>query len=309
MSEFQPYPGMQEFWDKNPAQLEQFGEGTEDMARLAAGFGGADVQAVARNVTGATKSLLPGDVHGGNLEQEYADVNDPSWNAAELDIDLNNLDKIENRMNLLDGLTQNAEGGGVDANGRCATTALMAAAIHAGGKDGIRVLLDAAKSGADPKDELAKMKFADLEQKMKDGKLNQADLSSLNDELYLQLREQQAADFKKNGWKVPMSGLAPEQLQKFIAGNDKMAEYFKSGKYSIDSVDTNGNAGSEEAANHYVLSIGGENNNFVYDPQARKDGHQVVVNPVDVQNYHNKEWKPDRVDAADFGATPFDGMY
>ncbi len=300
---------MQEFWDKNPAQLEQFGEGTEDMARLAAGFGGADVQAVARNVTGATKSLLPGDVHGGNLEQEYADVNDPSWNAAELDIDLNNLDKIENRMNLLDGLTQNAEGGGVDANGRCATTALMAAAIHAGGKDGIRVLLDAAKSGADPKDELAKMKFADLEQKMKDGKLNQADLSSLNDELYLQLREQQAADFKKNGWKVPMSGLAPEQLQKFIAGNDKMAEYFKSGKYSIDSVDTNGNAGSEEAANHYVLSIGGENNNFVYDPQARKDGHQVVVNPVDVQNYHNKEWKPDRVDAADFGATPFDGMY
>jgi hypothetical protein len=186
----------------------------------------------------------------------------------------------------------------------------MAAAIHAGGKDGIRTILDAVKAGADPGDELAKMKFKSLEAKMAAGTLDQSDLSSMNDELYLQMREQQTKDFAAEGHGTPpMSGLAPEQLQKFIAGNDKMKEYFKSGKYSIDSVDTDGKAGSEEAANHYVLSIGGQNNNFVYDPQARKDGHQVVANPVDVQNYHQKEWKPDRVDATDFGATPFDGMY
>jgi hypothetical protein len=310
VSEFQHHPAMQDAWDKSgQAKLEDFGDKTEAMARLAAGFGGAEVQALARNVTGMTKSLLPADVHGKNLDAEYADVNDPSWSAAKLQTDVNSLDKIENRMKLLDGLTQNAENGGVDANGRCATTALMAAMIHSGGKDGIQSLIDVARAGSDPQDEMAKMKFDDLAKKMKAGTLNQADLSGLNDELYMQMRNQQSKDFEKEGWDVPMSGIAPEQLQKFIAKNPKMAEVFKSGKYSIDSVDTDGKGGSEEAANHYVLSVGGENNNFVYDPQARKDGHQVVVNPVDVQNYHQKEWKADRVDAADFGATPFDGMY
>lgn len=311
MSDFQPFPGMQESWDKRgQGELEQYGKDTEAMARLAAGFGGAEIQALARNVTGVTKSLLPGDVHGGNLEEDYADVNSPNFKAPEFDVDLKNLDKIENRMQLLDNLTQNADGGGIDANGRCASTTLMAAAIHAGGADGLKTILDALKKGADPKDQFIGPQLKALEKKMMAGTLDQTDLSMMNDELYLQLRSKQEKDFKANNWGTPpASGVAPEELEKFIQGNDKMKEYFKSGKYSIDSVDTDGNAGSEEAANHYVLSIGGEKNNFIYDPQARKDGHQVVVNPVDVQNYHQKEWKPDRVDAKDVGGTPFDGMY
>lgn len=311
MSEFQPLPGMQQSWDKRgQAELEKYGSDTEAIARLSAGFGGEYLQGVARNMTGMVKTLLPGDVHGGNLEEDYVDVSSPSFKAPEFEVDLNNLDKVENRMKLLDNLTQNAEGGGIDANGRCASTTLMAAAIHAGGADGIKTILDALKKGADPKDQFIGSQLKSLEKKMKEGKLDQADLSMMNDELYLQLRTQQEKDFKANDWgKPPTSGVAPEELEKFIQGNAKMKEYFKTGKYSIDSVDTDGKGGSDEAANHYVLSIGGENNNFIYDPQARKDGHQVVVNPVDVQNYHQKEWKPSRVDANDVGATPFDGMY
>lgn len=308
MAEMAPLPGSQEVWDKRgQSELEKYGTDTEALARLAAGFGGEQYQGLGRNMLGMIKTMLPGDVHGGNLEEDYADVNADSFSAPEFKV--GDLSKIEDRMNLLDKFTQNAEGGGVDANGRCSTTALMAAAIHAGGNDGIKTILDAVKSGADPKDQFAKQKFKALEEKMKKGELDQSDLSSLNDELYFQLRLKQNDEFKKEGYDVPASGLDPRILQQFIAGNKNMSEYFKSGKYSIDSVDTDGKGGSAEAANHYVLSIGGENNNFIFDPQARKDGHQVVVNPVDVQNYHQKEWKDDRIDAADFGGTPFDGMY
>jgi len=308
VSEFQPLPGSQDSWDsRGQSELEKYGKDTEAVGRLAAGFGGDQIQGLARNMTGMVKTLLPGDVHGGNLEEDYADVNAEGW--APQDFSVGDLSKTEDRMQILDKLTQNAEGAGVDANGRCSTTALMAAAIHAGGNDGIKTILDAVKAGADPKDAFAKSKFKALEDKMKKGELDQNDLSGLNDELYYQLRLKQADEFKKDGYDVPASGLDPRIMQEFIAGNKNMSQYFKSGKYSIDSVDTDGKGGSEASANHYVLSIGGENNNFVFDPQARKDGHQVVTNPVDVQNYHQKEWKPDRIDAADFGATPFDGMY
>jgi hypothetical protein len=106
MSEFQPLPGVQESWDnRSPSELEKYGQGTEGVARLAAGFGGEQIQGLARNMTGAVKSFLPGDVHGGNLDEDYADVSSDSFRAPEFDIDLNGLDKIENRMKLLDGLT------------------------------------------------------------------------------------------------------------------------------------------------------------------------------------------------------------
>lgn len=308
MSEFQPLPGMQESWDKRgQSALDQYGKDSDAIARLAAGFGGADLQVLARNMTGMSKTLLPGDVHMGNLDKQYADINNPDW--APQDFQVGNLDKIEDRMQLLDKLTQNTQGGGIDANGRCGATALMAAAIHAGGNDGIKTILDALKSGADPKDQFAKMKFKALEAKMKAGKLDQDDLSNMNDELNYQLRLKQNEMFAEHKDQIPASGVDPTVLEAFIKGNKNMSEYFKSGKYSIDSVDTDGNGGSAEAMNHFVLSIGGEKNNFIYDPQARKDGHQVVVNPVEVQNYHQKEWRPDRVDASKVGGTPFDGMY
>src|SRR5690349_13569180 len=108
MSEFQPMPEMQTFWDDaGQAQLEQFGKGTEAMARLAAGFGGEELQRIGRVGNGVHTSLLPADVHGGNLDEDYADVQSADFTAPEFTVDLNNLDKIENRMQLLDNFTQN----------------------------------------------------------------------------------------------------------------------------------------------------------------------------------------------------------
>ena len=309
MSEMAPLPGSQEVWDKRgQAELEKYGHDTEALARIAAGFSGdANTQALARNMMGMVKTLLPGDVHGGNLDEDYANTQAPGW--APKAFSVGNLDDMGNRMNVLDQMVQNSQNGGLGAEGRCASTVLLAAAMQSGGKAGLDNMIANLERNAS--DDESRRMIQGLKARASSGDMTGEDLSAINDELYYQLRLKQNDFFEKEGMKnlVPNDGIDPRILQQYIAEDPNMAKAFKEGKLSIDSVDTDGKGGSEASANHYVLSIGGENNNVVYDPMARKDGHQVVVNPVDVKNYHQKEWKPDRIDAADFGGTPFDGMY
>lgn len=62
-----------------------------------------------------------------------------------------------------------------------------------------------------------------------------------------------------------------------------LSKMFKDAGLGVSKIDNDG----DDVGNHFVLQIGqpGADDEAIYDPLARKDGHQVVKDPTKVNDY------------------------
>jgi len=302
------------------------------------GWFGEDAQPIGQAVSSvlnfgeAMDSILGTSSPGvtGNIADTHADpdaIYDGTFKLADRNQQLGDLGSEQSRLKLLDQFTQNDSKVGDPAGMspyRCGSTTLIAAAIQGGGTDGIKAIVDQAGADLDPSApgyEQQKKQLEQLQKSMKAGDLKMSDLHSLNGILNQQLVAAQAKKYTNPDGSpmlgddgkplAPLMGLSPDTLKDYIAKNPTMKGYFADGKMSIDSVDADGVTppGAENGGDHFVLHMANGASSAIYDPFARTDHHQLVFDPEEQKNYQRHEIHSDQIDGADFGASPFMGMY
>jgi hypothetical protein len=311
-------PSADQYWKENPQELAEYGTWAAGQVKSEfehpdSHFGGRDMALT-----------LPDHTNLGNISNREVDPNDVSNNTWQDQHKEDLVGKIDakdeaGKLNLLNKMTQNV--GGDDASdAMCGAETLLAAAVKGGGTDGIKAILASEMANAVAgKDEFAKKQIGSYQKALASGKLSVDDMHGIASELNYELRLKQVEQEQKyqkehpedTDFKPSTEGLSPETMQNFIKSSSTMSGYFKDGHMSIDSVDTK-SADGASAANHYTLSMAtADGASAVYDPFARKDGNQVIYNPLEVKNYHEHRGTDDgdRIDGKAFGGNPFSGMY
>jgi hypothetical protein len=188
----------------------------------------------------------------------------------------------EERLAALDRFTQNADlaGGEEEGADRCGATTLLAGAMLGGGTGGVKLLLDTA-AASDGVDKSTKLLLDQVAKKLARGEaLTDGDLHFVQEGLHQHLR---SVDVQTGRAVEGRTGVDGRTLAELVDGNEELRKMFVDGGLGVAKIDNDG----DDVANHFVLQIGqpGADDEAVYDPLARKDGHQVVTDPTRVNDY------------------------
>lgn len=222
--------------------------------------------------------------HAKMIDNEYLKKSEaPEKNPQEV---VGKLESKEDRLRFLQGFTQ-TDPSDPKSEHYCGPTVLIAATIHAKGTAGLAPMLEKMATDA-KKDSPESAQIADLQKKVADGKLTNADISYMQKTLYSQLMEYQ----EKNKSYVKSDDKATEELNKTGVSDETMKKYIAENKY-LQSAMVFGNSqmsmidsqGDGKLA-HWVLRMRVNDNTAVFDPWARRNG-QVVKTADQVDDYRN----------------------
>jgi hypothetical protein len=204
-----------------------------------------------------------------------ADVNNIAGRHEGRNVDF---DTPEGRKATLNDMIQNASSGDTQSNSRCGPTAVLAGAIQAGGRDGVRdIVEDVITKGPDGKPLDPGSKHLQEMIDDKSHKWTEADLNAIEMQMYAKMRAQEGDA------KDAPAGIKTAELEKFINSDQRLAKMFSEHNEHINKISDDG------GTNHFVLETDDDEGTAtsIYDPYVHKDGNQVVTDKAMLKNYNS----------------------
>jgi hypothetical protein len=247
-----------------------------------------------------------------NLKRDYVDDNlsDPRENKKLV----GDLDNPAQRLVVLGNLTQQGEENSATDMAECGPSSLIGGALLSGGTDGLKDIMAATLAHCAPehKEKLGQ-EMEQIQQAMKDGKLDFGHLQALQKNLYTvmqrdmegqdpEILKEYLAD-KDNQDKAREAGKTGGMtIEKFMATSPALKKRFDEHGLSISHIDTDGvpDGYGNNDAEHFVLAMKNKEGKQtgVYDPSERKHG-QLITSSSEVKSYADAElgnYKGDRKD-------------
>jgi hypothetical protein len=256
------------------------------------GGGGEEELAAARQDAAHWLTADPARYPGASIGAEYIDADKVDPRGAQV-IDV---DSEAGRQATLNRMVQNVRGD-EGSEHSCGPTSVLAGAMMAGGRDGLRTLINDVSSH--DQNGHVDAETQRLLQAVNDPhhQLTQGDLNTIEGRMYASMRADQHA---RNG--DESRDIEGEEVQRFIREDPELNRMFARSHQRIDLVDNDGERDHAGNLNpdHFVLERDDAQGHAqqIYDPWARFDGNQVITNQNVIRNYQAVTFETETADQA-----------